>query len=585
MSSIGIFRANSSDYSKWDIIKNKKLVECKHFNPVESKALTGDTVLENGNVSKTSEIRYNMNHYAGVLALKSPTYGRHCNKKFLYKCIPGDNSLPVFLIPYDVHEKKRSKLNTLSNVVSNYYVLFKFVEWKEKHPIGCIVDIIGPVSNMSYFYKYQIYLENLYFPKSKRNNMIRKKIKALSTQYDNKTSEHSIISAVATTVKNIKDRTAETIISIDPEGSLDLDDAFGCVQITQDMYKVSVCIANVPIWLSALEYWEHLPTTPATIYMPDIKHPMLPNILGDDLISLVQNKPRIVLAMDIYISSCGIAEKIEFNSAIINVKQNFTYNDNLHKHPVYSDLYNLAKNCNNIRRYMDSIDNSHDVVAFWMLCMNHEVGLKLQYKNTGIFRSTQESTVKTIHTPCFQKSMNVPANIVKIVHNWEKEKAIYTDAKSNHGHCYIGNGITAYAHSTSPIRRMVDIINLTRLQVMLNIIKPTSTLLNVCDYYENNTAVINAKMSAIHKIQNKCDTLFKCNSISCETKYDGYVISFEKENSIKNENKYTIFIPQLNIISFITTTQKWEVYSKKQFQIHVFHDEVTLYKKIKIKNI
>ena len=596
MKELGIFHANNRDYSSWDIIKSVECVEHKEFDPVKMKALTGDIVLDNGNVHKISEIRKHTNHYAGVLALNSPTYGRHTNNKFLYRCIPGHTHMPIFLIPYDIHEKKKNRLSrssSISNSTPNYYVLFRFVEWKEKHPIGCIVDIIGPVSNVSYFYKYQIYLENLYFAKSKRNNFIRKKLKTLVPPDEtNETNETNIINSIAATVENIVDRTDEHIISIDPTGSLDLDDALGCVKIADDLYKVSVFIANVPVWLSALNYWEQLPSTPATIYMPDIKHPMLPNILGDKLISLIQQTPRLAVAMDMYVTSCGITNKIEFTSAIIKVRNNFTYSDNLHAHPVYSELYELAMKCNKVRRYMDCIENSHDTVAFWMLCMNHEIGLKLQYNHVGIFRSTSASDMTHIHDSQQQQSISdIPKSIVKMANNWNKERAKYTNAKLNNGHCYIGHGITAYAHSTSPIRRLVDIINLTRLQVLLGIMKPTDELLDICNRYEKNVHTIDLKMNAIKKIQNKCEVLCKCSHVKPETNHVGYIIASEnKENTMSimrfiTTYAYTIFIPTLNIVSYVDSQETWQLFSKKIFQIHVFEDETTLHRKIKIKHV
>ena len=587
---LGIFHAKDRYYSKWEIRKKEVCVENTHteFDPVKTKALTGDKVLSNGTIDKQSDIRLSTNQYAGVLALKSPTYGRHTNNKFLYKCIPGRVDMPIFLIPYDVHQKRKNRTsdqNITSNCVSNYYVLFKFIEWKEKHPIGCIIDVIGSVASLPAFYKYQIYLENMYFSKSRRNNFIRKKLNTLTAPDDKK--DDDIINAVASSVPSIKDRTQEHVISIDPQGSIDLDDAFSCVKIDDNQWKVSIFIANVPIWLNVLDYWEHLPPTPSTIYMPDIKHPMLPNILGDNLISLIEKRRRIVFAMDMYICSCGITQRIEFNPAIISVKKNFRYEDDLKYNFVYSKLNTLAIKCNKVRQYMDAVEDSHDVVAFWMLCMNHEIGLKLQYENVGIFRSTPDSENKNIQDSISSTiNTTIPKKIIKLAHNWNQERAKYTNANDNNGHNYIGNGLTAYAHSTSPIRRLVDIINLTRLQILLDIFKPTDVMLQLLENYEENVNIIDHKMNGIRKIQNKCDVLAKCYDVSADVSYDGYIIS--KSNCTKSSTmlyEYTISIPELNIVSYVDSHEDWEIYSKQLFQIHVFEDETTLHRKIKIKAI
>ena len=44
-------------------------------------------------------------------------------------------------------------------------------------------------------------------------------------------------------------------------------------------------------------------------------------------------------------------------------------------------------------------------------------------------------------------------------------------------------------------------------------------------------------------------------------------------------------ISELNIVSYVDSHEEWDVYSKQLFQIHVFEDETTLHRKIKIKAI
>jgi hypothetical protein len=66
----------------------------------------------------------NSEYIAGVLKLDdNRTYGRSTNKKrLMYKCIPSNKKLPVFLVPYDIditfNKKNKNKL-----------VIFKFSEW------------------------------------------------------------------------------------------------------------------------------------------------------------------------------------------------------------------------------------------------------------------------------------------------------------------------------------------------------------------------------------------------------------------------------------------------------------------------
>ena len=111
-------------------------------------------------------------------------------------------------------------------------------------------------------------------------------------------------------------------------------------------------------------------------------------------------------------------------------------------------------------------------------------------------------------------------------------------------------------------------------------------MLQLLENYEENVNTIDHKMNGIRKIQNKCDVLAKCFDVSADESYDGYIIS--KSNCTKSSTmlyEYTINIPELNIISYIDSHEEWDVYSKQLFQIHVFEDETTLHRKIKIKAI
>ena len=71
----------------------------------------------------------------------------------MYKCIPDNKYLPTFLIPY-------GKKNEFNKNCDNLYVTFKFNHWKETHPYGVLNQVIGPVSELSAFYEYQLYCKS-----------------------------------------------------------------------------------------------------------------------------------------------------------------------------------------------------------------------------------------------------------------------------------------------------------------------------------------------------------------------------------------------------------------------------------------
>ena len=148
--------------------------------------------------------------------LKGKTYGRSKSGvgKFYYKCIPNDKRLPAFLIPY---ENKNIGFN--KNITNKYILFLFFINWDEKHPIGSLTNVVGDINDMTSFYQYQLHCKDLVKPIKQFANAANKANKELGAD---------IYNNLLKTNSNLEDRRDEYIISIDPFGSTDLDDAFRC---------------------------------------------------------------------------------------------------------------------------------------------------------------------------------------------------------------------------------------------------------------------------------------------------------------------------------------------------------------------
>jgi exoribonuclease II len=97
--------------------------------------------------------------------------------------------------------------------------------------------------------------------------------------------------------------------------------------ILAKLYIVSVFyISNVTLLLDNLGVWKSFSDRVSTIYLPDRKRPMLPTILSDGLCSLVQEKTRLALVMDIFIVE-GFVLDIQYKNAKIRVAHNYRYED------------------------------------------------------------------------------------------------------------------------------------------------------------------------------------------------------------------------------------------------------------------
>lgn len=527
------------------------------IDPVSNKLLTGDKFIDK-TVIKCSPYRNSL--IPGILILSGNSFGRKKNKLY-YKCIPNEKSLPVFLIPYlerniDFNKKKVDK-----------YVLFKFDTWEGKHPVGIMHEGIGDVNDMKAFEEHQMNCKNINHSISRFSKHAFKTISAKTSKCE---------SVIDDMVKNYKveDRTMKNIISIDPEKCIDIDDAIGVSELEGEPSKkiVSVYIANVPLWFHYLDLWNHLDRRVSTIYLTDEKRSMLPTILSDNMCSLKENMRRIGLVMDLTINDNKI-ESAVFTNASIKVRKNYVYDEEeLCKDPMYNDLLNIATKINKHYKYIDEISDSHHVVQLFMIIMNHQVGNVLS-NNAGIFRSFKSSLI--------DENINIPCELKTFVRTWKSSGGIYT-LDSSIRHDMMNSVVNVYAHSTSPIRRLVDLVNLTILNIEIGVFVEDNDFVAS---WTKKIDYINNQMKSIRKVQNDVkllDSCLKIEDLSSKT-YSGYIVDIEE---IDNDYyKYSVILKKLSCISSFKTKDKYDLYDKAAYSLHIFNDEYNLKQKIRINRI
>ena len=536
---------NPSDRSYSDNI----IITSKTINPIDEKLLVGDTIYEE-KIIYTSKYR-KLKSIPGILVYSGQTYGRK-KDKMLYKCIPYDKKLPIFLIPYE------QKKNDFNKVKINKFILFKFVEWNNKHPLGMITNTLGDVNNNNIYYDYQIYGKDIHFPIQKLTKTVNKKM----LDYKNNT---------LFTNNDIEIRNNIEIISIDPEGSLDYDDALSvCVNSNETL--VTIYISNVPMILDKLNLWSELTERVSTIYLPNGKKPMLPTTLSDNICSLLENTNKYVIAMDIYITNDGIIRNIEYKNCLVLITKNYVYEeDELQNNVTYNVLKKNAIQLNKSRNYVNNVDDSHDVVAFYMILMNHEVGKILASNKNGIFRDVKYFNKEL-------KEESVPEILRKYLNIYNNVSASYKLYNENNSHELIGKGIDYYAQTTSPIRRIVDLINIILLQKYSNIFL-TDEVDNFVDNWLLRLDIINNNMKAIRKVEHDCNILNICIENS-EMINDGYILDYNNEY-----DNYSLYIPSIKLTTFVKSSKQLLKYYKYKVSLHIFNDEFTLKKKVRVQII
>ncbi len=563
---------NDRNYSAWEVFETNTFQKFDiDINPNTCKLFTNDVFsFEKNTVTIVHSTVRSGSPMPGVLIINgNKTYGRAKNGKLLYKCVPDDKRLPPFLVPYEIKNVGFSK------VFVNLYVTFEFSDWDDKHPTGRLVSSIGPVDVLDNFYEYQLYCKSL-------NASIQKFQKDTSKALG-KTNHEDFINSIKVKFPCIEDRTNVKdwyVFTIDPPKSQDFDDGFSIRVGDDGIQQISIYIANVTIWMDVLNLWESFSQRISTIYLPDKKRPMLPTILSDCLCSLQEKVTRVAFVMDIFIKDNDIID-VKYANCLIKVARNFCYEEaSLLRNEKYNSLLDITKNLSRKNRYISSVKNSHDVVCYLMILMNYYCATEMLKHKTGVFRST-------IMKREYSVPDSIPEDVAKYIKIWNSASGQYIDGT------LITNADTgsvrhelldmdAYIHITSPIRRLVDLLNMIKLQSVLGLVKLSE---NVDKFYEKwlrDLEYINTTMRSIRKVQCDCTLLDLCanNSDLIDKEYDGYV--FDKINRNDGLFQYIVFLPELKLSSRITLRDDFENFDSRKFKLFLFNDEESFKRKIRL---
>ena len=502
----------------------------------------------------------------GVLVLKdNKTFGKK-KDKFFFKCVPDDKRLPIFIVPYKIK-------HTFNKNYKNKYIVFKFKSWEGKHPVGQIENVLGDVDHLDHFYEYQLYCKSLY---ASIQNITKKALKKLKQK-----TEMEYIENIIATQNLVDHRTDRNIFSIDPLKSKDFDDAFSIESLENNITRISVYISNVSFWMDMLDLWSSFNERITTIYLPDRKRPMLPTVLSDALCSLTENDIRFAFLLELYIDNetNQIINK-EFHNSVIKVNRNLRYDtEEQENHADYKKLLNISKQMNRkSMKYMDNIDNSHDVVAYLMITMNYICAKELEKLQCGVFRSAKLRTTKELPG-------HISKEVKKFVKNWNSFGSEYNKFENMEGHEILD--FDAYVHITSPIRRLVDLLNIMVLQEKLNIKKMSEEGKKFYEYWtsDNSLEYINTTMRSVRKVQNDCNLLALCteNKEIFKEIFEGFV--FDK--IIRNDAlyQYMVFLPKINMVNRYTSRFDIDNMTTQKFKIYLFQDEVNLKRKIRLEQV
>lgn len=540
--------------------------EC-HFNPLDLKLFTEDIIEVNEEDKNSWKLIHSgvrqMKYIPGILVTSGKTYGRY-KKKLLYKCLPDDRRFPAVLIPYEDTKGSFSKKPV------NLYVTFVIEEWIDKHPIGKLTNNLGSVEKLENFYEYQLYCKSLYAS-------IQDFTKDTMTSIKQKTEE-DFITSIMQKYPSIIDRTeTDLVFSIDPHKSQDFDDAYSIKILDETNLVLSIYISNVAIWMEALDLWNSFSERIATIYLPDRKRPMLPNILSDCLCSLLENSKRFTYCLDVYITENKITN-MEMKNCLIKPYKNYRYEEeSLLNDDNYKLLFNTTSLLCREKRLIQSIKDSHDVVAYLMILMNCKCAEIMIENKNGIYRSV------TLIDRTPEMPTTMPEDVKKFLKIWNCTTGQYSIYSEQLGHMLVSDGVDSYVHISSPIRRLVDLLNSITLHINLNLIQFGESAITFYNKWLDKLEYINTTMRAIRRVQTECSLLemiTKHPNLE-ETIFDGYVFDKIKRND--GLFQYIVYLHPIKIITRITARQELNNYESGKFKVYLFQDENTLKRKIRLQ--
>jgi exoribonuclease R len=207
--------------------------------------------------------------------------------------------------------------------------------------------------------------------------------------------------------------------------------------------------------------------------------------------------------------------------------------------------------------------------------MNFHCAKELIKHKTGVFRST--IIKRDFNVPDF-----VPEDVAKFIKIWNSASGQYIDGSEIVDTRHELLDVDAYIHITSPIRRLVDLLNMIKFQNSINLINLSENATKFYVSWLNELEYINTTMRSIRKVQCDCSLLDLCHNDPSvmEEEYNGYL--FDKISRNDGLYQYIVYLPKLKLSSRITLRDDYDNFINKNFKLYLFDNEEKFKRKIRL---
>lgn len=536
-----------------------------------NRALHGDIVYYVG--TEVVGVKERKQHrIPAVLVLnKTKIIGVNSRGAPIYECVPVDWRYPEFYVASNV------KKSFGDGGVKNQYILLEFTEWteKQKNPHGIQLDIIGSVGDIIAEQRVLLYKNGLYtkpYPRdlppptpSPGEDLAAREVFAMPAHY---------------------------ITAIDPEGSVDYDDAFHVIITSDKLSEIGVHIADVTAYFTEDSPYEpEILKRLTSVYMISKRYNMLPDKFANEVCSLVAGKEKLAVSVIFPVDEEGKLGAPRFSLSKITVTTNLTYE---HANKIIEKKRAHNTNLRYLADYFGSKD-SHVIVEKLMLLANHAAGEALYAAGCGLIRTqSKAATVTGKIDDCTDEKLT------KFISLRGSTAAKYEVNPTDTLHS--GLGLDCYTHFTSPIRRFPDMLvhRLLKKYVIksCSITPDIDGLRGLCDrvntYYTQVKRVYREQdvLKLYHKLNTEHDGYHTTTCYPIEY-CDGVIHIYLPEYDL--EYRYRPFSRKVqhlvketvdgNRLSFELESTKFEIELYHPYNIELVTDTVThrLRQKIKMK--
>lgn len=457
----------------------------------------------------------------GVVLFNGPIMKVVNKNVIMKKFIPDNRNLPTFLI--------RTRKKTQQK---NEYCLAEFVEWNdpENYPISVYNSKIGDIGVLKDEHLYMLHCNDVKWKKHKKYKI---------DDLIDLTPDRIVIDDVP-------------IVSIDPEGCIDIDDALHFKQY-KDYFEIGIHIADVSSFIEVGSELDKLVAQRCeSLYLYDKQINMFP----DEIVSCMSlKKNRLSRAFSIIIKYDlkGDMSDIKFFKSLVKVTHNLSYDKAKHiinycndKEKLTSSLislYNFGKSL-----YTDNFYDIHKMVEVYMILANKQVAYAINKKKIydivcRTHNGFKGKIIEDIYKP----------NILNIINNIKSEAAQYKLKSETDNSRHDGLNVELYTHFTSPIRRYIDII----IHRMLY----NTMYKKVCPgYLQYQVNIINRQHKNISKASRQSKQLYLIHNYETFAS-KGYIVSIREDHVL-------VYVKEIDMII------KCQLYSDKiKHLLYVTYDD------------